>query len=92
MYFCLFFSLSLSQHLGKHVGAQAPESVRSVLAAARSFFRQENVPAGAVVDDHKGAQGTEKLYFIGAGSVDLQVGGGGRRIGRVYSSIIFGKD
>lgn len=58
-----------------YVCAQVPQSVRSVLAEAHSYFRQENVSAGAVLEDKRGAQGTEKLYFVGAGSVDLQVAG-----------------
>lgn len=45
-----------------------------MLGEAHSFFRQEHVSAGAVLADNKGAHGPEKLYFIGAGSVELQVG------------------
>lgn len=60
---------------------QAPESVRGVLGEAKSFFRQEHVAAGAVLADHgspsSSSSSPEKVYFIGSGSVELQVSGVG---------------
>lgn len=58
---------------------QAPESVRGLLRQASRFFRKEHVAAGAILADTNVPSSSEKLYFIGAGSVDLQVsrGGGG---------------
>lgn len=44
-----------------------------MLGEAHSFFRQEHVSAGAVLADNKSTHAPEKLYFIGAGSVELQV-------------------
>ena len=48
------------------------KSTRSVLREAHRFFRQEHVEAGVVIMDN--TVPAEKLFFIGAGSVDLQVG------------------
>lgn len=44
-----------------------------MLGEAHSFFRQEHVSAGAVLADNNNNGPPEKLYFIGAGSVELQV-------------------
>ena len=56
---------------------QVPESVRGMLGQARLFFREEDVAAGDVLTVGAGAasfrSSSEKLYFIGSGSVELQV-------------------
>ena len=51
---------------------QVPESVRSVLGEAHRFFKEERVEAGVVIMDNTAPP--EKVFFIGAGSVELQVG------------------
>ena len=51
---------------------QVPESVRSVLGEAHQFFKEERVEAGVVIMDNTAPP--EKVFFIGAGSVELQVG------------------
>ncbi|CAM9527246.1 unnamed protein product [Scytosiphon promiscuus] len=78
---------------------QVPESVRRVLGEAQSYFREEHVSAGAVLatDNRSGAPSSssspEKLYFIGAGSVELQIHGefGPRRLQKVCAGGTFGE-
>ncbi|CAN0353119.1 unnamed protein product, partial [Ectocarpus fasciculatus] len=76
---------------------QAPESVRGVLGEAKSFFRQEHVAAGAVLADHgspsSSSSSPEKVYFIGSGSVELQIPGkcGPRRLQKVCAGGTFGE-
>ncbi|CAM9624386.1 unnamed protein product [Hapterophycus canaliculatus] len=77
---------------------QVPESVRKVLGEAPSYFRRERVSAGAVLamDNRSGASSSsspEKLYFIGAGSVELQIPGecGPRRLQKVCAGGTFGE-
>lgn len=50
---------------------QVPENVRSILREAHRFFKQENVGVNEILIDI--AVPPEKLFFIGAGSVELQV-------------------
>lgn len=52
---------------------KAPESVRRVLGEAPRFFREERVRAGAVL--FKEHTASNRVYFIGSGSAELQVGG-----------------
>lgn len=56
---------------------QVPQSVRGMLGQASLFFREEDVAAGDVLTVGGGAassrSSSEKLYFIGSGSVELQV-------------------
>ncbi|CAN0249157.1 unnamed protein product, partial [Ectocarpus sp. 8 AP-2014] len=76
---------------------QAPESVRSVLGEAKSFFRQEHLAAGAVLVDYgspsSSSSSPEKVYFIGSGSVELQIPGkfGPRRLQKVCAGGTFGE-
>ncbi|CAM9197690.1 unnamed protein product, partial [Ectocarpus sp. 4 AP-2014] len=76
---------------------QAPESVRTVLGEAKAFFRQEHVAAGAVLADHGSSSSSssspEKVYFIGSGSVELQIPGecGPRRLQKVCAGGTFGE-
>lgn len=50
---------------------KAPEDVRRVLSEADRFFKEERVSAGTVLYEDDAA--SDKLYFIGSGSVELQV-------------------
>lgn len=48
-----------------------PENVRNILREAHRFFNQENVGVHEILMDI--TVPPEKIFFIGAGSVELQV-------------------
>lgn len=50
---------------------QVPDNICNVLREAHRFFKQEHVPANTVLMDTIAP--SEKLFFIGTGSVELQV-------------------
>lgn len=70
---------------------QVPDSVRRMLGKAHRFFREERVSAGVVLCKEHTV--SNKVYFIGSGSVELQIqrGYGRERLAKICAGGVFGE-